>query len=225
MTHTLDTTAALALSLLLGQHGSEQAALDAASKVTVLVTRSPNPPAKIKAKKEIVTDSKPGVPGLAMGERGTLDAAAFIAAVKVAGSRMGEADPISGRSMPYTDAGCVRNDLICAIHGYVGYDPTGNFGAQETAARAKAMRDLRINVVHAGKERAIVKSAAASLHGFVAGLPDHAARQLADLRGQAVKEAEALAAFITLGDKVGERTQDERLAHIHWMIGQMGYES
>jgi hypothetical protein len=212
-----------ALSLLFAQHATEQSALDraAAAAPKVTLSRAPNPSPKIKAKKIVQAEHKPGIPGLALPMRGTLDASAYMAAVKVAGRRMGEVDPISGVSLPYTDQGEVRNDLIKAIAAYIGFDPKGNFGAQDAAARAQAMRDLQIVKVTAGDRKAKA-SAARSLAGYVAGMPDRSAVALANLQAQHAVTVEAIAHFVQADDKVREAVERERLSHIERQMADLG---
>ncbi|MGH2481167.1 MAG: hypothetical protein ACRDHW_16045, partial [Ktedonobacteraceae bacterium] len=139
-----------ALTYLIAQHTQEQAAAFLKQEiVTVKVSMSPTPSKKLIAKGEpALVHSKPGLPGITMPDRGTLDARAFLKAILNAGRRQSETGAM------FTDALEVRNDQIKAIHAffyetrngvkvYVGYSPTGSFGSQEVAARALAMREIK----------------------------------------------------------------------------------
>lgn len=204
---------------LLAQHNAEQTALDAqkAAEPKVTVTFSPNPLPRVKAKKVTAPiHHGSNIPSMTnMPERGSLDAAAFMAAVRSAGQR------INDGGFPYTAPLEVRGDLIRAIHGYVGYDSRGDFGSQETAARGKAMRDLKIRKVTAGPE--VLRNASKSLDGFVAGLPDHRAKALSNLLAQREVVVEAIATYTAAGADDKAALEAERLSHLRIQITAMGF--
>jgi len=128
------------------------------SKPELIVTRNdPNyvqvvrkPKAEAKAQ---VVKAKEGqaIFGMTMPEVGSLDAAGFTAAIRAAGKRPFTA--YNGLGQPIqvikVEAKEVRPDTIKAIHAYgggtapyAGYDPKGEFGAQEQAARSRAAIEL-----------------------------------------------------------------------------------
>jgi hypothetical protein len=80
------------------------------------------------------------------------------------------------------------NDRIAAIAGYVGFSRTASYSSQELAANMKAQRALRPAPTFPA-----ISGAAVSLRGFVAGVPDAAAKRLADLQGRETLAAETLA--------------------------------
>ena len=210
-----------ALSLLLSQHTAEQSMIDAAhaAEPKVTVTFSPLPSPKIKAKKlpkaptVTTTAAALGLYGIIAG---TLDASGFMVAMRSAGKRLNES------GFPYTAPLEVRGDLIKAIAGYVGYDPRADFGTQETAARAKAQRELSGCKVTAGPST--LRNASKSLDGFVAGLPNHHAKALANLLAQRASTVDAIAAASAAGDETRLALEQERLSHLRSQIEAMGYD-
>src|SRR5271155_4349991 len=74
-----------------------------------------------------------------------------------------------------------RDARIAAIAGYVGYQTTGNYAAQEFSANTKAHQALR------GAPKALarpVHSGSVSVAGFIAGMPDQAGKRRANLEAQ-----------------------------------------
>ena len=193
-----------AISLLLAQHAMHQESRPEPPKVTV--TMSPLPSPKVKAKREQPTTPKPltaTVVGLAGVERGTLDAAGFMAAIRTAGKRTNEA----GR--PIHQPGEVRGDMIKAIHAYVGYDPRGDFGSQEQAARAKAQRELQPGKVTTGPSLAEQRSAGRSLTGYVAGMPEIQKAKLVELQA---RETYTVEEILDLEKEIAALPKDSRAA-------------
>lgn len=211
----------LIIASVLAQHTAEQSAIDAAraAEPVVTVTFTPNPIAPVKAKK-IKASEAPKPTGVMLGLAGivpgTLDAAAFMAAARKAGQR------INDEGKPYFNMAEVRGDTIKAIAGYIGYDPRGDFGAQDIAARAQAMRDLKVTKVTAGP--AVLRNASKSLNGFVSGLPDVKAKALANLRAQAEGIVETIAESTKAGDEGKVALERERLSHVRQQIRDMGFE-
>jgi hypothetical protein len=120
----------------------------------------------------------------------------------------------------------VRGDMIKAIDAFIGYDIGGNFGSQDTNARMLAARLLN-PVKDNGPSREEQRSAARSLQGFVAGLPDNHAKHLANLRAQAEKATEALIECEKVGNEVGAAVERERLngeAGIYAQIKALGFD-
>jgi hypothetical protein len=119
-----------------------------------------------------------------------------------------------------------RGESIAAIEAFIGYDMTGDFGAQDTRARSLAQVTVR-PVSTQGPTREEERSAANSMKGFVSGLPDHTARTLANLRAQAAKHAEALIEATKQGDTVAATVEYERLngeAGIYAQIKTLGFD-
>jgi hypothetical protein len=174
------------IALLLAQHATETAHREA-HKVVVTVTMSPNPSPRKGKTAKVVAPPTPTTRslGVSLPATGTLDAAGFMRAIRIAGQRT------TPEGKTYTDPGQVRGDTIRAIAGYVGYDPRGSFGSQDTAARALASRTLSGRVI-GGMTRAEQRSAARSLEGYVAGMPNHRMAHLVSLQAQESHTAELI---------------------------------
>lgn len=99
--------------------------------------------------------------GMTLAAKGTLNAEGFFAACRKAKD---------------------RNETIQAIAGFVGYDMTRDFGSQEQEARAIARRTL--SPIVAGEDRKAQRVLAASVKGYIAGLPDHSAKSLSNLQAR-----------------------------------------
>src|SRR5208282_1765648 len=127
------------------------------SKPELIVTRNDPSfvplPKKPKLDKAQVVKAKtgPAIFGIVMPEVGSLDAAGFTAAMRNAGKRPFKAHNAAGEEIQIirVEQKEVRGDIIKAIHAfgggtapYSGYDPKGNFGAQEQAARSRASIEL-----------------------------------------------------------------------------------
>lgn len=227
MSHAHDA----ALAFLLASNVQERAAaLKEEMTVTVSVSMTPKASKKVAAKKEPAPIHPKGTPmvGMMLPDRGTMNAKEFLLAMRNAGRRV---NPETHAS--YIDQREVRNDQIRAIHAfmyqvtregrvYVGYDPKGEFGSQDVAARMLAQRELRgapsTTTPHTAPSR--------TLAGYVHGMPDHKARALANLQGQEAREVDAKIAHLRdasdMSRSAAERTlseglvaiQDEKLAHI-----------
>lgn len=154
--------------------------------------------------------NKPAVFGVTLPERNTLDAKGFLLACRDAGKRSFQSvNEVTGevRTMVKVDQGKVREDLICAIHAYIGYDNRRDFGSQDQEARAKAQREIRAAQgykVAAGPTREEQRSAARSMSGFVAGMPAPAQKLLANLRAREQSTVEAM---------LDAKTEEEKAAH------------
>jgi len=176
-----------------------------APKSEVTVTRNdPNyvpvvrkPKAEPKAQ-VVKAQTGQAVYGMIMPEKGSLDAAGFIAAIRAAGKRPFKAHNAAGEEIQVirVEAKEVRPDTIKAIHAYIGYDPKGNFGEQEQAARSKASIEIgfrKTNGLTRGEARV---QAAGSLEQRKTwgGLPDENAKRLAHLRTSETAIVEAMLA-------------------------------
>lgn len=76
-----------------------------------------------------------------------------------------------------------RQEKICAIAGYCGWDGRLDYGQQESAALSKAKAEIRpINT--SGPTREEQRQAARSATGYVAGMPDALKRTVQDLIGR-----------------------------------------
>ncbi len=170
----------LALSFLIAQHNAEQKPAEPVARTVRTSSKAAPIPQPVKA--NVMT------PGITLPATGTLDARAFIVAMRKA-----------------TD----RNEQIKCIAAFVGYDAKGDFGSQEVAARAKAQRELSGAPIQ-GPTRAEVKAASRSMTGFVAGMPDNIQRKLADLQAREVAAVDAMLQH-QKDAKDPSRSEDERL--------------
>lgn len=211
MSHAHDA----AIAFLLAQNVQERAAaLKDEMTVTVSVSMTPKASKKIAPKKVEAAPihNKSNTPGMVMPDRGTLGARDFLLAMRNAGKR------VTAEGKPFVDQREVRNDQIKAIHAFfyqetkagrvfVGYDPKRDFGSQDTAARALAQRELRGPVKvseHTAPSR--------TLGGYVAGMPDHKARTLANLQGREVAAVDAMLQHQKDADDVSRSASDRELS-------------
>ena len=151
-------------------------------------TEKPKPaPIEREGRRETKVDNtgKPLVHGIAMPQKGTLDARGFLVAMRSAGLR------VSKEGAKFIDPSEVRNDSIVAIAGYCGYDSRQNYGPQETAAKMQANRELRPIVAGPSKldtngKVEIRRSGTPHQRpdGYVKGIPDMVARRVAHLEGR-----------------------------------------
>lgn len=116
-----------------------------------------------------------------------------------------------------------REESIAAIDLFVGYNLAGNFGEQDVRARMLAQSTLRPISVK-GPTPQEQRSAARSAAGFVHGLPDHQAKQLANLRAQVERVIDAFMACEKDGNTVGAAIESERLAHLRLQIKSLGFD-
>jgi hypothetical protein len=187
-----------ALSFLLAQQTQESVQINRQAVVTkVTVSMTPAPSKKLAKKNEPapIREKREPMPAMAMPDRGSLGAKDFLLAMRNAGRRVN-----AETNATYIDQREVRNDQIQAIHAffyqetkagkvYVGYDPRRDFGSQDTAARALAQRELR------GAPKVSQETAPSrTFGGYVAGMPDHKARTLANLQGREVAAVDAMLA-------------------------------
>ncbi len=112
---------------------------------------------------------RPLITSLPLPEKGSLDAKAYIVAMRRAKD---------------------RNDRIAAIAGYVGFDVHGEYSSQELAANLQAKRELGHGVKAAVAPFA--HGASKSLGGYVHGMPNEQAKRLADLAGREALAAETM---------------------------------
>lgn len=150
---------------------------------------------------------KPAVFGVAMPERNTLDAKGFLLACRDAGKRSFEkVNEVTGEvhTIVKRDEGKVREDIIKAIHAYIGYDTSRDFGSQDTEARTRANREASGRVVVASPDRNEVRAAHRSVAGYVHGMPLPAQKLLANLRAREQAAAEAM---------IDAKTPEEKAAH------------
>lgn len=154
------------LAFLLAQSNDDQADI----KLPEIVTRNlivAKPQSNSPVLEPVATNS-PSEPIVRLGPRG------FMIALRDAGRRLfpeviSEKGAVR-KSGFYTDPTKVREDQIKAIHAYVGYDTTSDFGPQEMNARAKANRELT-GKAFGGPSLAETKLAHKTAKGFIAGMP------------------------------------------------------
>jgi hypothetical protein len=201
MSHAHDA----AIAFLIAQHVQESAQAFREQESTVVkVTMNPEPRKSAKPRKgeqAAPIHGKSTTPGITMPERNTLDAKGFLQAMRDAGKRPND------KGIMVVHPSEVRNDQIKAIHAYCGYDNRENFGAQDQAARAKAQRELR------GPQKVVeVAKPSLSAGGYVAGMPDHKARKLADLQGREVAAVDAMLAHQKDADNPHRSPADRELS-------------
>lgn len=215
-----------ALNLLLSQQDAHNARQDQLAKLAELeeenaklraAKKAAEPPKVKKSKAPIhkVQETK------GMLRQPTVESATeFMSAVRIAGKRVNDA----GKA--YTAPLEVRGDLIKAIDAFVGYEMAGNFGSQELNARTLASR-LLSGKVDNGPSRQELHAASRSLAGFVHGLPDNMAKQLANLRAQVERVTEALIECEREGNTVGATVERERLngeSGLYSQIRALGFD-
>lgn len=165
-----------------------------------IVLNTPPKPAKVKApKKKLKAEEAPAAPKPAivmpsnLPSIGTYNGKSFLLALRDCGKRTTD----EGRV--YFDPTLVREDTIRAIAGYVGFDPNGDFGAQDLSARTRAQGELKPVV---GKEYKRVM-VASTIAGYVSGVPNETAKRAMDLEARARLAAAALAAYEVIKDHDG----------------------
>ncbi len=126
--------------------------------------------------------------GIKLPVKGSIGAREFLVTRRDAGKRMREDILADGRTVKrsFHDPGCVRNDTICAIHAYIGYNPDQAFGVQDSLARDRAVRETR---------GPMALTAARSVVGqptYTPGMPSYHQRTLCDLAGREAFAANAL---------------------------------
>jgi len=123
---------------------------------------------EVESKESGSNDPRPPMVIIELPAVGTLDARAFLIAMRRA---------------------TTRDEQIKAIAGYCGYDRHSDHGSQDLSSRMKAQRELR------GIKAAPlpIHSAAPSGKGYVHGMPDAMATKVQDLLGRERLSAEALA--------------------------------
>ena len=105
-----------------------------------------------------------------------------------------------------------RNARIAAIAGYVGYDTTISYSANELSANLRAKHTLRGNVVALPRP---VHSAPTgpTLSGYVSGLPSATDKRRNDLQGREVVAAESMLDYNKQAAAHLERGDQSNAAH------------
>lgn len=133
---------------------------------------------------------------------GTYTGEQFLLAIRDAGKRR-----IEGRIV--FDASFVREDTIRAIGGYLGFNPSRPFGAQELEGRQAAQRE-RVAVKGARYSRTTIAPTTA---GYVAGSYDNCAKRKSNLEARELLVAAAIAAYSTVKDKASFAKAIEKHYH------------
>jgi hypothetical protein len=139
--------------------------------------------------------AKPQVVSIELPPKGTHDAEGFILAMRKAKT---------------------RNESIQAIAGFVGYNLTDNFGTQEL--RAMSAAKLAMRPIVAGKDRTVRET----VKGYIAGMPDHQSKHLANLLARERAAAEALADYLKQGKTVLAQVERARIESIRKDIALVG---
>ncbi len=101
-------------------------------------------------------------------------------------------------SAPYVTFAEHRANAIRAIAGYVGFDPSRDFGEQDAAARRRAA--LAINPIKAAPfKRCLVN---VSIGGFVAGMPHELGKRIQDLLARERNAVAAMLAWRKVSDQL-----------------------
>jgi len=167
----------------------------------------------------------PKVFGVAMPDRNTLDAKGFLMACRDAGKRSFQTvNEVTGEvtSVVKRDEREVRNDLIKAIHAYCGYDNGRDFGSQDTAARAKASRELSGKPIVLGPSREEQKAAERSMTGYVHGMPNYMASKVAELTARETATAEELIDARKEGNEVEVARLTALLSNVRGELSRLG---
>lgn len=123
--------------------------------------------------------------------KGTYNGEQFLLTLRDAGKRRFE-----GRIV--FDPAFVREDTIRAIGGYIGFDSSRPFGAQELEARQAAQRE-RVAVKGERYQRTVTAPTTA---GYVAGSYDNCAKRKSNLEAREVLVASAIAGYSVVNDRV-----------------------
>lgn len=176
---------------------------------TVSEDKAPKAPKapKVKAPKVERIPSDNAASGKAMvqsspkmvGTPGTLDATAFVLAMRNAGKRPND------KGVMISDPSKVKGDEVQAIGDFIGYDVRLPHGENLFRANMAAKRSPSDN---AGPSRSEVRRAQASIVGFVAGVPDNAARHLQNLQARERLAVEAIIGFQK--EATSAKTAEER---------------
>lgn len=133
---------------------------------------------------------------------GTYTGEQFLLAIRDAGKRR-----IEGRIV--FDASFVREDTIRAIGGYLGFNPSRPFGAQELECRQAAQRE-RVAVKGERYHRTVTAPTTA---GYVAGSYDNCAKRKSNLEAREVLVAGAIAGYHAVSDKASFAKAIEKHYH------------
>lgn len=162
-------------------------------------------PKMAKASKEVKQADKPIASEVLpdhMIPKGTYDGEQFLLAIRDAGKRRFE-----GRIV--FDASFVREDTIRAIGGYLGFDPSRSFGAQELECRQAAQRE-RVAIKGARYSRTTIAPTTA---GYVAGSYDNCAKRKSNLEAREQLVAAAIAGYNVVQGKASFAKAIEKHYH------------
>jgi hypothetical protein len=190
----------LAKKVLLERHEREMKELEERAKMAPVVTRNapftpkPRKGKEAKTAKEVVRKVGPDLFGVALPARGTLDARGFMDAMKNAGKRPFKATNMLGEEIitMRVEQSKVLDDQKIAIAAYVGYDPKGNFGQQEMAARSQAAREIGYAKQPVRKPDGTIatreedKAKLRQGTPYAKGLPDYHQKRMMELQAQEV---------------------------------------
>lgn len=159
-------------NLVLGSMASSYVTKDDEPTVRIIQAKDSKEKKALSRKpKEEVKPAPPQVLPEGMPAIGSLDGKGYILAVRNAGKH-----PMSN----VFDKSLERNDIIKAIHGYIGYSPVEDFGPQESRARAKAMLELRPLKSEEYKRTKV----APTIKGFVHGANNPTQKKIDDLEAR-----------------------------------------
>lgn len=162
------------------------------------VPREPKAPKGEKQSKAIASEVLPDH----MIPAGTYTGEQFLLALRDAGKRR-----FQGRIV--FDPAFVREDTIRAIGGYLGFNPSRPFGAQELECRQAAQRE-RVAIKGARYSRTTIAPTTA---GYVAGSYDNRIKRKSNLEAREILVAAAIAAYSAVSDKASFAKAIEKNYH------------
>lgn len=166
--------------------------------VSVQVASKPKKQTLSRKPKEEVKPAPPQVLPDNMPAIGSLDGKGYIMAVRNAGKN----------AAGLFDKSLERADIMRAIHGYIGYSPTEDFGAQEYRARSKAMLELRPVKSEAYSRTKV----APTIKGFVHGSNNPTEKKIADLKARIQIASESQAENLSKAHNESFQIADRELA-------------
>lgn len=189
-----------ALSVMLATYTPDQPAVKSkVVKVASIVPTVKVEPVKVETAPSDNQGKKVNVMTLPLPAKGSINARQFLALVvgsNVDWIKEGDQFPrviCHGQNVDReaprfcTKPGIDRDQVIQAIAGYCGWDPTRLFGEQEIAARLQAQREIH--------PRPMLPRPSLTVAGLVAGMPDFRQKAIEDLRGRERCAVDGMLAF------------------------------
>jgi hypothetical protein len=214
------------LALLAASYGKAETAVAAAESHAVRAN-APRKASKLRAVKAaaVEADAPPASKAPAaflpieLPPIGTYTAALFLRKMRALGPIFVCGTEITHDPRPFGERNAAtfvsrRDEAIKLIAGYCGFDRTADFGDQLSAAKMRAMRELRPS--HPFSDAEAPHTVRPSVQGYVSGMPDEQAKRVRNLlarerlAAETMAEHEALAADETV--EASERVYHAQLA-------------